>query len=97
MKTCTTIEELENELAILNRRMSAILSKLNSFASNNASATRDDVIETRQQWMEVKAEQLIRTYELEESLPFGVVTTGSRDRAVARICCEAEAAEGVAA
>ena len=85
MIRCETIEELEEELQILNNRMAGIQVKLSGFQGQGANTTREDVMNTRQEFLEVRSEQVIRSYEIEESLPSGIVTSGSIDRAVQRI------------
>jgi hypothetical protein len=90
MKRCVNIRELEIEAQILEERMNANLATLQSFAGpKGGNGSRDQIIQTRQEWSEIKAEQIIREYELEESRESGQVTGGSIERAVQRLEREA--------
>lgn len=84
-RRCTSIAELEEELDILNRRMQGVQGRLDGFAANNATATRDGVIDAREEWESIKCQQWLREFELEEALEYGAVQPGSFERALARI------------
>jgi hypothetical protein len=85
MKRCTTIAELEEELQIQNAQMSDVVAALTAAVGDNSIATRESVLANRQRFVEIRSEQVLRTYQLEESRPYGVVTAGSLDRALQRI------------
>jgi hypothetical protein len=85
MKDCKTLEELQIELDFLAHRMTGLQATLTGLAGEGANATAGGVMAARQEFLEVKAEQYLRTFQIQEAQISGEVTAGSLQRACARI------------
>ena len=85
MRDCLTIEELKEEQTLLGQRMTGLQVKLNGLAGEGANATRDDVLATRQEFLEVRAEQFLRMFQIAECEAEGEVLAGSLQRACDRM------------